>query len=241
MDTETGNLLPVNLTPNRFSHFTADNIDINDSTLDGKDTFHATQVAAWQRGPEEMIVFATVNASSSERKLNVREVMNTLIPVHVIEGKSEPRFKQQVEIITFQANQGMFREAIEAWSKDMAFHIKRQTQGVPETWSSFNQTLCDDNYEVTTVAYMPIIQAPAHEIDTLDTVVKRCMYISEQLGQTYTVITVDQALYFKLMDLKWCVDDYREKLIVRMGGLHIAMNFLKTIGDHMEGSGIDSI
>ena len=67
------------------------------------------------------------------------------------------------------------------------------------------------------------------------------MYISEQLGQTYTVITVDQALYFKLMDLKWCVDDYREKLIVRMGGLHIAMNFLKTIGDHMEGSGIDSI
>ena len=43
------------------------------------------------------------------------------------------------------------------------------------------------------------------------------------------------------MDLKWCVDDYREKLIVRMGGLHIAMNFLKTIGDNMEGSRIDSI
>ena len=52
MDTETGNLLPVNLTPNRFTHFTVDNIDINDSTLDCKDTFHATQIAAWQRGPE---------------------------------------------------------------------------------------------------------------------------------------------------------------------------------------------
>ena len=37
---------------------------------------------------------------------------------------------------------------------------------------------------------MPIIQAPAHEIDTLNTIVKRCMYISEQLGQTYTVSTV---------------------------------------------------
>ena len=194
-----------------------------------------------QRGLEEMIVLTTINAFSSERKLNVPEVMNTLIPVHLIEGKSEPRFKQQFEIKTFQANQGMCREAIEAWSKDMAFHMKRRTQEVPETWPSFNQTLCDDNYDVTTEAYMPIIQAPAHEIDTLNTVVKRCMYISEQLGQTYTVITVYQALYFKLMDLKWCVDDYREKLIVRMGGLHIAMNFLKTIGDHMEGSGIDSI
>ena len=133
MDTETRNLLPVNLTPNRFTHFTVDNIDINDSTLDGKDTFHATQVAAWQRVPEEMIVLTTANASSSERKLNVPEVMNTLIPVHLIEGKSEPRFKQQVEIKTFQANQGMCREAIEAWSKYMAFHMKRRTQEVPET------------------------------------------------------------------------------------------------------------
>ena len=34
--------------------FTADNIDINDSLLDGKDTFHATQVPGWQRGPDKI-------------------------------------------------------------------------------------------------------------------------------------------------------------------------------------------
>jgi hypothetical protein len=56
------------------------------------------------------------------------------------------------------------------------------------------------------VVYMPLIQAPAHDFDTstLNTVVQRCMHISEKLGQKYTVISVDQALYFKLMDLKWC-------------------------------------
>lgn len=42
--------VPPNLTFGRFTHFTADNIDVNDSTLDGKNTFHATQVAAWERG-----------------------------------------------------------------------------------------------------------------------------------------------------------------------------------------------
>ena len=52
---------------------------------------------------------------------------------------------------------------------------------------------------------MPLIQAPAHDFDTLNTVVQRCMHMSEKLGQKYTVITVDQALYFKLMDLKWSV------------------------------------
>ena len=42
--------MPHSLKDKVFTHFTADNIDINDSTLDGKNTFHATQMAAWQRG-----------------------------------------------------------------------------------------------------------------------------------------------------------------------------------------------
>ena len=33
--------------------FTADNIDINDSLLDGNDTFHVTQVPGWQKGPDK--------------------------------------------------------------------------------------------------------------------------------------------------------------------------------------------
>lgn len=85
---------------------------------------------------------------------------------------------------------------------------------------------------------MPIVQAPAHEMDTDNTVVQKCMYISNRLEQRHTVITVDQALYFKLMDLKWSVPEYRDILVPRMGGLHIAMNFMKCIGDHMSGSGL---
>jgi hypothetical protein len=48
------------------------------------------------------------------------------------------------------------------------------------------------------------------------------------------ILTVDKALYFKLMS----VPEYRERLVSRMGGLHIAMNFMKWIGDHMSGSGL---
>ena len=56
------------------------------------------------------------------------------------------------------------------------------------------------------------------------------MYTSSQLGQEYTVLTVDQALYYKLMDLKW--------MIPCLGGLHIAMNFLKVIGQHTKDCGL---
>lgn len=92
--------------------------------------------------------------------------------------------------------------------------------------------------QVTKVGYMPILQAPAHEMDTLNTVVKKCMHVSSVLGQQYTVITVDQALYCKLVELKWANPEYQEKLVVQLGGLHISMCFLKTIGKHMNGSGL---
>ena len=50
MDQATGAIIPPNLVANKFIHFTADNIDVLDETLDGKNTFHATQMATWQRG-----------------------------------------------------------------------------------------------------------------------------------------------------------------------------------------------
>ena len=49
MDPTSGAVVPENFVPNTFIHFTADNIDILDESLDGKNTFHATQMAAYQR------------------------------------------------------------------------------------------------------------------------------------------------------------------------------------------------
>ena len=43
-DESTGAVVPPNLVPDKFVHFALDNIDILDESLDGKNTFHATQV-----------------------------------------------------------------------------------------------------------------------------------------------------------------------------------------------------
>ena len=54
------------------------------------------------------------------------------------------------------------------------------------------------------------------------------MFVAEHLGLSHTVITVDQALYYKLMELKWKIPEYSVKWIPRLGGFHISMSFLKT-------------
>ena len=90
----------------------------------------------------------------------------------------------------------------------MTFFMKRQKiEGVKGGWSHFNQTNSQVNHNVTSIGYMPIIQTPGYELDTLNTVVQRCKHVATALGQRYVVLTVDEALYCKLMELKWAKEE----------------------------------
>lgn len=63
--------------------------------------------------------------------------------------------------------------------------------------TSFNQVLCpeDPSSGLVSVENMPILQAKADDPDTVYTVLARCKYISESLGQKYTIVTFYQAIY----------------------------------------------
>jgi hypothetical protein len=63
----------------------------------------------------------------------------------------------------------------DALAEELLFHLKRNKQEVPITWSAFNQSISSIHPDLTVVDYMPIVQAPAHEIDTLNTVVQKYM------------------------------------------------------------------
>ena len=61
------------------------------------------------------------------------------------------------------------------------------------------------------------------------------------MDQQHIVLTVDEALYPKLLELKWSVEEYREVLIPCLGGLHISINYLGVIGRHMSDSGLSEL
>ena len=62
-------LLLLNLLTGKFVPFSADNIDILDEMMDGKNTVHATQILAWQRRAESNLCFRVngENLSSNGR------------------------------------------------------------------------------------------------------------------------------------------------------------------------------
>ena len=91
MNKESGAVLALNLSSSIFAHFTADNVNSNDSSVDGKNTFHATQVAAWQRGPETAAHLSNLRPSVVT-SLDIPDGMQQLDPVNIVEGKSVPLF-----------------------------------------------------------------------------------------------------------------------------------------------------
>ena len=78
---ENGAIIP--LVHGQFVHFTADNIDINESTLGGKNTSLCTQIAAWQHVPNKSVDLEHLTGTKS-RTLTVPECMDNLIPPAVI-------------------------------------------------------------------------------------------------------------------------------------------------------------
>ena len=55
------------------------------------------------------------------------------------------------------------------------------------------------------------------------------------------MLTVDQALFPLLMELKWVVPEYRDCLIPRLEGLHTSVNFQKVLGQHIQDSELPTI
>ena len=110
----------------RFIHFSADNIDINDSTLDGKNTFHATQIAAWQRGPAHDDLLKTIDVST-RFTLHIPEVLENIIHVNINEGTADPQFKE-VKMEWFEKCKDDPLPLKKAIATDLAFVMIRQNE-----------------------------------------------------------------------------------------------------------------
>ena len=59
--------VPDNIDGERLIQFSGDNIDVLEATLDGKNTFHCTQMMAWQRSSDNSLTENLVQSSRSAK------------------------------------------------------------------------------------------------------------------------------------------------------------------------------
>ena len=107
-------------------------------------------------------------------------------------------------------------------------------------WSAFNSRISTVSPPVTSVGYCPMINASSAEYSTIYTVMKNAQMMAS-LQQKHSVITFDVAIYSKAKEIQWRQHEEFKDTILRLGGFHIALNYLAVIGKMFQDSGLHDI
>ena len=89
----------------------------------------------------------------------------------------------------------------------------------------------------TAIGYCLMIPAPAMDFNTVYSIIKYFQRLFSALGQQWTFVTYDEAIYCKAQIIKWRNQREFENDDIEMGSLHHTINFMGCIGHIMDRSG----
>eukprot|EP00794_Sanderia_malayensis_P016394 gene16394-18032_t len=247
-------VIPSNISPGSFLQLAADNNDLNEETIDGKNTTLATAMVVYQKktfGPELPRIRA---GDHSQRRRSLKKSGNVYDLQECLAHRRRPAVNQYVGIVDKEWLECESSPHSEAYDADTAWALLRikaetlmktgiavqEVQTVP-SWSGFNSILYPDIPAVSKIGYCPMIEGSSAELSTVYTVMKHAQKICSNLGQSDTVITFDLAIYSKakLIQMKFPVEF--SDVVIRLGGFHMALNFLSLLGKKYNHSGLEDL
>ena len=203
--------------PGTFTQWVADNVDHNVVSLD-----YGNYCCFFSKRCYTITFKATYN---SLQRITVNEVV-----------------KEAFAFITYKPIlhlQSLFTLPPET-SSDLLWHTGWLASGAAKTrpnWSGFMQHLfSNETHSKSEVLFVPIIDLnPSNETCIYSTLT----YIqsqAEQLNLTTPCVTFDQPLWIKAIEI---IKSKSMNMVCRLGGFHMMMSFLGSIGSMMKGSGLE--
>ena len=101
----------------------------------------------------------------------------------------------------------------------------QDVQPVP-SWGGFNSILYPELPFVSKIGYCPMIEGSSTDLSTAYTAMKHAQKICASLGQPDTVNTIDLVIYVKAKQIQMKFPEEFSDTVIRLGGFHIALNFL---------------
>ena len=172
--------IPEDIRPDKFVHCSFDNIDLLEATIDGKNTFHSTQLTAWQRKFEAADSSHSLPSDVVTKCLD-KEAMDTF---HKLDKAKHQQSNRQplsypegfaLDMTSwFSENSHMMESNIQnlSWILARSHNQDEQCQSVP-LWGAFNESSCRVQHQITNVGMLPILQSPADDYDTVTTVIHK--------------------------------------------------------------------
>ena len=238
--------------PGPFVQFAADNNDFNEETLDGKQTTHSTTLVVYQRQPFGPKPPPKIHADHTSRRRSLEQpVQGPLMHECSVRGKRPPlmSFVGRAEESFVLDEDSTAAENL----RELAWFLLRlnrkdvfkadDTCGEQSIlgWSAFNAMTSSITLPRTVIEYCPMIAGSPTEYSTIYTVLKTVQEMSKQLHQSTAVITFDLAIYSKAKEIQLRYPEEFQHLVIRLGGFHIALNYLALIGKVFQESGLEDV
>ena len=132
-----------------------------------------------------------------------------------------------------------------ARERDLEF-FKNVYNGGPEH-SGYNIKTAREEGELlktkTKAIYLPLIDMPPAEYDTMLTSMLQMKRLSEAAGQPFTIFTFDQQLYRYAVEIQWALPEVfpTSSFVLRLGGMHMLISFIGAVGNLMAETGLSDI
>lgn len=92
------------------------------------------------------------------------------------------------------------------------------------SWTGFNSLVSNVDFPLSTVSYLPFLNAPPSDLNTIYTMLLRLVKLANQLGQHHILVTADMAIYSKAQQIRWAhLPELDGKVTMRIGGMHMTM------------------
>ncbi|EDO35706.1 predicted protein [Nematostella vectensis] len=246
-----GTVVPSFISPGAFVQLAADNNDLNEETLDGKNTTHATTMVVYQRkvfGPDPPPI---ILADHSSRRRSLPESTNLYELLECPCYGRRPALNEHIRKVKNEWFSSELDVLVRALREDEIWLLLRMylTERTPAAvmkqtvsgWSGFNTILYPDLPLSSKIGYCPMMDGASTEFSTVYTVLKHAQKISAVACQEDTVITFDLAIYIKAKQIQLRYPEEFANTVTRLRGFHIALNFLPLLGKKFASSGLDDL
>lgn len=239
-----GAVCPFNLRRHLFTTAAIDNIDHNPSSTTSRQSFHGTGISMFQNRENE--------SDGTKRDRHPVEHMPSLsicsLPEYYTNVTAVSLHTKEPVILPTEdlppANDALLKSAVveeQVWlEKTSKLRGDVQSLDDPISWAAYHGNLQTKNIVPSLNALLPLFPDDSKSIGmirhSMDVVREAVALLNP--GQV-PVVALDQPLFAIAKQIQWnWPEKYGEaKFIVLLGGLHIEMAFLATIGDLLEGSG----
>lgn len=221
---------------NSFSQFVFDNADFNINTIDGYNTFHT------MGGIQCVVPKNAIQWNERIQKLKTvvtAETMGNIATIPIISYEKTGNMSNKIIIQDFNIIRPTVYNMTYVSPSELHW-MCAQWLGVIKCpgWNGFMETITDSReYQETQIMFLPFVNLPPSSPDCIHSVLIFAAQECKKLNQRTCFVTFDQPLYIKARNIVES-SKLNPQIVVRLGGFHLLMSFMGSIGYIMAGSGL---